>query len=475
MPARILKTCLGKQDVFVRDMLVELISNYNLYKKKHKIDVFSDSEINAFQYLVDVYDTGSSQTPSIQMFLEKFGVPDSIFNGVVELDMSGLRPYIYSAIKQRFLKAVDVEQQKMLVGQKAILTDANMQRLNELHRAVSAFSERDIDIDFDFIKIYEEKMTKGRGLSTGIAELDKILGGMGSGTLSTIAAFTSHFKSTFGFNILYHNCYNLGYNLVYFSMETSKEELVFNLMCRHSLDSKFTKYNFISHSKIRNTELTDEEKDYLYNTVWPDFQQTCKGKLIILDSSDFKSNSHIEIYNTLDQINTKLENVGGLDGFIVDYIQLYKFDGSNNDTNSVINGYVSFFRQLTQSFLDGPKNKKLIGVLLSQINRESRKHADRNGGMYDTSCLADANEIERGSHRIITIYTNDEMRLAKEATIQVIKNRHGPVVFTPMSVLADGESYNFGEEITGFSMPMGGDSGVSLADAFSSVSLEGFI
>jgi replicative DNA helicase len=275
----------------------------------------------------------------------------------------------------------------------------------------------------------------------------------------------------------YYNTYNLGYNLVYISLETSKEDFMMNILCRHSYDTKFPKYNYIPHTKMRMCELTQEEKDYLYDVVLDDYEKSSKGKLVILDESDFETMSFAEIYAMLENIDDKLN--GYLDGIVVDYVQLFKYSegvvGGESD-NKVVNSYVSFFRRLSQAFRDEKMFKRLIIILLSQINRDSWKKAAKNEGKYDLTCLADANELERGSHRVITIFTTEEMKINKEAQVQILKNRNGATMWTPEVIFADGEAYYTGEEANqGFQSPIAAVGGNNLGDLFNDDSLGGLI
>ena len=95
--------------------------------------------------------------------------------------------------------------------------------------------------------------------------------------------------------------------------------------------------------------------------------------------------------------------------------------------------------------------KKLSVIILSQINRQGKQKADKNHGRYTLNALAEFNELERGAQVAMTIYTNEEMKGSKEATVQILKNRNGRTIDEPLSVYADGETYVFGDEMEGFS------------------------
>ena len=105
------------------------------------------------------------------------------------------------------------------------------------------------------------------------------------------------------------------------------------------------------------------------------------------------------------------------------------------DANSQINSYTVFFRRLAQSFRtlidnQGHKQvKQLVMILLAQLNREGWKKANRNEGAYDITALADANELERGSFMVFTIYTNENMKARGSAQVQILKNRSGQTMY----------------------------------------------
>jgi hypothetical protein len=172
--------------------------------------------------------------------------------------------------------------------------------------------------------------------------------------------------------------------------------------------------------------------------------------------SDFETFSFTEITNVLEALDDKLN--GNLNAVIVDYIQLCKFSTGGahlGDDNRIINSYIDYFRKLAQSFRSGKDKKRLVIILLAQINRTSweeakRRRKDGTEGHYDLTCLADANELERGANRVFTTYTSERMKTAQEAQVQLLKNRGGETMWEPEKVYADPEKYIFGEELESF-------------------------
>ena len=306
---------------------------------------------------------------------------------------------------------------------------------------------------------------------------------MSPGTVTTIAGFTSQYKTTMSLNIAHLNAYELGYNICYLSLETPKEDINWNLLSCHSYSTKFQRYNFVSHAKMRWGTMTADEEDFIFNEVEPDLKNDYiddegntrkRGKVIILDESDFKTFSFGEISSVIEKVDDKLG--GKLDCVIVDYIQLCKFSGQGvtYDANSQINSYVTFFRRLAQNFKkeikeDGTEEvRQLTMILLAQINRSSWQKASRNDGRYDITCLADANELERGSARVFTTYTSEDLKARKSAQVQILKNRAGQTMYDPVTVYADGEAYVFMSE-DGMNSSFGGDGLASVESAFASM------
>lgn len=290
-------------------------------------------------------------------------------------------------------------------------------------------------------------------------------------------------NTTMSLNIAHLNAYELGYNICYLSLETPKEDINWNLLSCHSYSTKFQRYNFVSHAKMRWGTMTADEEDFIFNEVEPDFKNDYiddegntrkRGKVIILDESDFKTFSFGEISSVIEKVDDKLG--GKLDCVIVDYIQLCKFSGQGvtYDANSQINSYVTFFRRLAQNFKkeikeDGTEEvRQLTMILLAQINRSSWQKASRNDGRYDITCLADANELERGSARVFTTYTSEDLKARKSAQVQILKNRAGQTMYDPVTVYADGEAYVFMSE-DGMNSSFGGDGLASVESAFASM------
>ncbi len=319
----------------------------------------------------------------------------------------------------------------------------------------------------DAVDIYKAKKEQGAGMKFGVDIIDKAIGGIQPGSFNTIFAYTGSYKTLCALNMAYNNSFNNGYNVCYISLEVVKSDIMCNIYSRHSFSLHSPKFQYIPHDKIRNATLTEKEEDFLFNEVIPDFQQKSKGKLYILDESDFDSLSFLGFEKRLREIDELCQRETGkpIDAVFVDQAQLLKYgaSGSIGNEGNVINAWVSFFRQQCLDFLG--TGRPIAVIMLSQANREGWKRAVKNEGSYDLRGISEANELERASWRIFSIFTNENMKESKEAKVQCLKNRTGLTVMDPVVIFVDPVCYTFGDVGSGFNDSLSVE---SLDDIFSS-------
>ena len=89
-------------------------------------------------------------------------------------------------------------------------------------------------------------------------------------------------------------------------------------------------------------------------------------------------------------------------------------------------------------------------LVLAQSNRDGFKRAQKLNGAYDLRAISEANELERSAMKVYSIYTSEDLKLAKEAEMQCLKNRTGETMMDPLSVFVDPVTYVAGEEVEGF-------------------------
>lgn len=464
----LLYSCFSKTDRIYVDTLEMFKTEADNYKRSYRVDgVLKDTERDYFDFIIRCWES-SGCTPDSALFEGTFPETQGAFvpGNVSDIPVNNLRVYMFNIIDNRINAYIhDTMASLNNTVKKHGITQEISREFDRLQQLSNRNKSRDIDINIDSKAVYEDMKLRPLGMVTGIKKIDERIGGMNPGTVTTIAGFTSQYKTTFALNIARLNAYYFGYNIAYLSLETPKNDMNWNLLSCHSYEPTLSDFNFVGHDKMRKCMMIPEEEKFVFDVVEKDLKSDIqltdgsvvpRGRIVFLDESDFDSFSFGEITAVLEQVDDKLKaSVGkGLDAVIVDYIQLCKFSGSGftSDANAQINSYVTFFRRMGQSFRKevdangNETNRSLIMILLSQINRDNWRRARNNNGQYDITCLADANELERGSYRVFTTYTTEDMKERHAAQVQILKNRTGQTMYEPATVYADGEAYVFLDE-----------------------------
>lgn len=465
----IIKTILGKTGEEYKKYIVDM-------QDPEKKAIISEQEKEMINFLADSYDN-SNQFPTDSYFLSHFEGATVPLSRGKELSLIDLKVHYANFIKKRV--NANVSKVLMSIADETAKTGLTYEHMDKIRGYLNISGEDIVDDTVDtldsFKDYYAGLKEKPKGIQTGVKEFDSKLGGVSEGVVAILGGFTGSYKTTFAVNMCYNNAKNLKYNIVYVSLEVPKEQLLIKMLGRHSFDPKFTEYNYIPHEKIRQVMLEQEEENYLMDVVAPDFYKT-GGMIKILDEKDFKTFSMSEIREKLEQIDEEmLEKTGyPLDAVFWDHANLFKFNGSGNRRSSDTsegNEYVSFIRKLAISFKtdkDTLKRRGLSMVILAQTSRDGWRRAEKLKGKYDLRSLAEINELERAGSIILMVYTNEDMKMSKEASLQLLKNRNGPTIEEPNIIFVDPEAYVAGEEMEGFSEMLS-------ADDFDSVFGEGSV
>lgn len=105
--------------------------------------------------------------------------------------------------------------------------------------------------------------------------------------------------------------------------------------------------------------------------------------------------------------------------------------------------YISFFRQNAIDWIK--EGRQVCMLMLSQSSRTGWQEASKNQGQYRLTALAEANELERASSVVVSVYTDSALKQVNSAKIQVLKNRDGEVMTEAMEVFVDPAYYVFGD------------------------------
>ncbi len=110
-----------------------------------------------------------------------------------------------------------------------------------------------------------------------------------------------------------------------------------------------------------------------------------------------------------------------------------------------MNYYVNQFMQWAIDF----RGRSTVQILLAQANRGGGEKAAKHKGAYEITAIAEANETERASSRVLSIYTNDELKTSRECKVGILKSRFGETCVEPITVFVDPVCCVLGDEVHG--------------------------
>ena len=450
---QIVKSLLGKCDE-------EFNAELQIILSKDNLPILSSDEQDVFKYLSKEY-TNNKQFPTTEVFLTKFPQYRAQLNEFDEFSIADLRYYR----KQFITKHLNIYKSKFL---HKLATEAAVDGISpemaEAIRKQASFDNDIVEENISFREKYTNSMKNRSGLKTFVDQIDDEIGSIPKGAMCTLAGFTGSFKTTWAANIAIKNVLE-GKQVAYISLEVSKEQLEYSVMSLFSNDSRFTRmgYHPLELRKIMLNKLDADELNFLCDVLEPEYRRAIEPHFRIIDRTCFKTYNESEFVDILYRIDDEMP----LDAIFVDHVgelalrsNLY----NGNNTGAIINKYVSFFGGLTVAFRkkDG-KAKQIATVLVAQTNRSGWKSAaasfkklymvtrpgDKNKSLnssaegYNLTALSDSNELERFSSIVMTVFADDNTKVAGQAYVQLLKTRYGTCV-QPTPVDIRPEVYSFG-------------------------------
>ena len=255
------------------------------------------------------------------------------------------------------------------------------------------------------------------GLTTNISSIDDATGGAHNKELWVLAGATGHGKTVFVINWARHLVL-LGFNILFYSLEMSKDKVLRMLYCSHACDPKFNRKP-LHYKQIKFGTLPTEEADFYLNTVIPDLND---------------APGSIQVFNPLGR--TSIEDIQQqaevfnrehpLDIIMIDYINILSAPkGVRLSRNDRIAENVSRAKQLALEFDNG---YGVTVVTPCQVNRIGEKKAADSQGIYDREAIADTSELEKTADALFTVYQDKPLRQKREAIVCNLKMRDAGLI-----------------------------------------------
>lgn len=237
------------------------------------------------------------------------------------------------------------------------------------------------------------------GLSTGLADMDKLVRGLRKKTVTIVAGLPGSGKTTLGLQIAQHiACNGLGVGMV-FSLEMPEEELANRALA--SLGS-------IDLQVLDSGKLQDDD--------WPRLTSAVNK---IMDKPLYVSDKSGLTVARIRSICRQVKRKHGLDVVVIDYIGLIGSDGKAFNRTAELG-------KISTGIVNIAKELGVPVILLAQLNRDSTK---RPGKKPIASDLRDSGQIEADAHCIILVHRDMDDEDGQNGVTELImpKCRHAPV------------------------------------------------
>ncbi|SHK56764.1 primary replicative DNA helicase [Clostridium cavendishii DSM 21758] len=237
------------------------------------------------------------------------------------------------------------------------------------------------------------------GVGSGFKDLDAKTSGFQSGDMVLIAARPSMGKTTFALNICEHAALREGKSVVIFSLEMSKEQLAYKLLCSEAN---------VDMLSLRTGNLDDKDWENIARAAGP----LAAAKIYIDDSAGV---SVMEMRSKCRRL--KMEY--GIDLIMIDYLQLMSGSGESRQQE---------VSEISRNIKAIAKEMECPVIALSQLSRAPEQRADHRPMLSD---LRESGSIEQDADLAMFLYRdeyyNKETEDKNVAECIIAKQRNGPV------------------------------------------------
>ncbi|MGL5378942.1 replicative DNA helicase [Clostridium sp.] len=368
------------RDMFSQDMAVDLVTLLEYLKSTDMLD-----KSGGVTYISEL----SASVPTTANL--------SAYIKIVE-EKSLLRKLIKSstAIIEESYNKQDKVEDVLDLAQKKIFDIAEKKGSND-YEPLSQVLER------GFIEIEKLFNNKGSitGVGSGIRDLDAKTSGFQKGDMVLIAARPSMGKTTFSLNIAENAALREGKSVVIFSLEMSKEQLAYKLLCSEAN---------VDMLKLRTGNLDDDDWERIAMATGP----LSKARIFIDDTAGL---SVMDMRSKCRKI--KMEH--GIDMILIDYLQLMSGSAGSESRQQEVS-------EISRSIKALAKEMECPVIALSQLSRAPEQRADHRPMLSD---LRESGSIEQDADVVMFLYRdeyyNKETEEKNIGECIIAKQRNGPV------------------------------------------------
>ncbi len=241
------------------------------------------------------------------------------------------------------------------------------------------------------------------GVPTGFDEFDRMTCGLQRGDMIILAGRPSMGKTSLALNMATNAALYHGATVAVFSLEMSKEQLVFRILCSQSR---------VDASRLRTGQINEGDVARLTRAA----TELAQAKLFIDDTADI---SPLEMRAKCRRLKMEYQS---LDLIIIDYLQLMRSDNTHFGSRE------REIAEISRSLKAMAKELDVAVIALSQLNRSLERRPDKRPIMSD---LRESGSLEQDADLILFVYRDEVYNEDTEdkgiAELIVAKQRNGPI------------------------------------------------
>ena len=400
-------------DPKVADDIVSIVHREDFYLEAHQI---------LFDRIIQMYNSGHQvDLPLLVEDLRTDNLLDKI--GGQEYIIEILHSVAYAVHAKSYAEVVKQKSilRSLIQTSSEILQDAYQSNadanelINQAEEKIFSLKGDESKSDkLDFFQVLQDTlnqindtMLKGGapGIQTGLADFDKMTGGLHNGELIILAARPSMGKTALAANIADYVAVEEQKGVLFVSLEMNQIELAKRLISsRGEIDS----------NKFRTGSFVPEDKDMILQTV----SQLSATKLVIDDSP-------VRTVTEIAALGRRLKRAGRLDLIIIDYLQLIQPDNASDPRQEQVSKIARRLKGMAREL-------EIPVICLSQLNRQAEQTKDNRPRM---SHLRESGAIEQDADVVMFVH-REEYYLSPEdkekspdlvgkAEIIIAKQRNG--------------------------------------------------
>ena len=434
-----------KTIIWVTEAIIDALSLEEINEEIRAISLNSVS--NASQLVNEARTNNFKGAFMIAFDTDKTGIEASI-DLKEDLDAIGIKAFIFNSSIDKYnvvsddgteIKNKDINEWLLSdrEGLKKSVTSLNDMLYTSLEQqAIKVYQQENVLNYLDTFNEMIQDQENNKPLSTGINVLDEALeGGFYKKNLVILGAISSLGKTTLALQIG-DNIARGGKDVLIFSLEMSKEELIAKSLSRNSFlkayDKHYVAYALTTRDILKGKGTNDdipnnETRQEIYKEAYEDYKDNIASNIYITECND---NTDINIETINEKIKNHIAITNNKPFVIIDYLQIIQNNDKGLTDKQVIDRIVTSLKRIA-------RDNDITILLISAFNRSNyTKEAN-------LSSFRDSSTIEYSSDVLLSIQLSkldgvtddkndvnlnqEQQKDERDLTLKVLKNRNGRI------------------------------------------------